>query len=177
MMKLNTSRKRVVYIWSLIIILLAAAAFVFVFMPINQQLTNAKEAIQFTEKKQELLKDRIKEQEDEELPVSGIKQKIPESMEEEGVIQLINEASDRTNTVVQSYQYLERETVEVNGEELEQLTMQINGSSSSLTNLNRFIEFLETNDRLVHISSFDFQNREESVNFQMEFNVYSKSFE
>lgn len=98
-------------------------------------------------------------------------------MDEEEVIELINQASNGSKSLVESYQYKEEEVIEVKGEKVEQLTMQLNGTTSTLAQLNKFIKQLEMSDRLVHISGLDFQNRDKSIYFQTELNVYSKTFE
>ncbi|SEQ49129.1 type 4a pilus biogenesis protein PilO [Piscibacillus halophilus] len=175
-MRLSSLQKRMLLVWSMGLMMVAVCFYFFILMPMFNDLNRQQDKLNLEQQKYETLKRQVEEQTEESIPVATVLKSIPSSMEEDGVIQLINNASEASKIVVQSYQYLERLNTEVDGEELKQLAMQINGDAGSLKALNNFTEQLESSERLVKIHSLDFQQNGEDVSFQIQFNVYAKVF-
>ncbi|TFB13893.1 hypothetical protein E3U55_15120 [Filobacillus milosensis] len=178
-MKLSKLLKKVILIWLLVLLLASVAVYFLVIAPLLGDIANKEQTLAFEKQKNIALKQQIENGEEESIPVTTIRSSIPESMEEDEIIRMINQASNSSNVVIQNYEYVDQSFTTVSedsGTELEQLTMHINGEADTLTYLNQFVNELEAAERLVNIQSFNYQTRSESVTFQLEFQVYAKDF-
>ncbi|GEL78149.1 hypothetical protein [Tenuibacillus multivorans] len=177
-MRLTNIQKRVIMSWVILLVFLAAGSYLFVFKSQINQLESHEETLSLEEQKEGVFMNRIKEQGTEVVDVSSIRSSIPESMLEDEIIHLLNQAAEASLTTVYSYHYADQSMITLQeDEEVKQLTMEISGDTPSIEHLNQFVRKLESSNRFINILMFDFQVRNGKITFQIQFQAYSRKFE
>lgn len=184
---MNKKISNKIFIVWLVIVLLGGGLYYYLYLfESRSELSQMREELAVEEERSNALRDRLRAQEidEEDDEFSALRAKIPETLREDEVLTFFNSLTDRTNTVISSYTYEERGPVTLDevllqesnfgNVEIQRLTMQINGRSSTLNNFSRFIEGIENSERIINIDSLRFQSvGENEISFQMVFSVYA----
>ncbi|WP_188207305.1 type 4a pilus biogenesis protein PilO [Alkalibacillus aidingensis] len=183
-MKLTNTQKRMMIIWPLLLIIVAGIFYFIYINGLQQEVSDLEEDVRLNEQMSKALQESVEEMEEEEIAVNDLRARLPRHMDEAQVIRIVNRAATRTNSTIQSYDYQEHEVVTVNElfeeeveqgtEEIEVLTMLINGQTGSFGQLERFVDEFETHDRLIQINSLQIQTgSEDDISFRMQFSVFA----
>ncbi|MDQ0352000.1 cell division protein FtsB [Alkalibacillus filiformis] len=176
--------KRIIFIWIVLVILIGGIFYLFNIHSLKQSENQLENDLSFEERKQSALLETVDQIDHDGMAMEELRAKIPEHLEEDNVIRMINNASSSTNSVIQTYNYDDQQTIPINElfeqssftEEVDVLTMQINGYTQSEEQLVRFISELENGDRLLQVTQLQYsQNNDDEVNFQLSFSVFAYS--
>ncbi|MGM8216310.1 hypothetical protein ACLIA0_12135 [Bacillaceae bacterium W0354] len=175
---------RVYLIWFILLVLVGGSYYYFYLLDKQNELEQLEQQLSFIEQKSEALKEQVKNVEGQSLPAEEYRARIPENLQEDEVIQILNRASARTSTIINTYNY-EEPVTQALGEifldleavsdiEVRKLQMQIEGSTPDIQQLNRFLDEIEQARRLIKIENLSFQSaNEENISFQLVFSVFA----
>lgn len=181
---MNNKLSRIVLIWVAILFIVSVLFYFFILHGKMAEVEQKENELAFAKKKVEALKERKNSDDENDWSIDEIKAQIPETFEEDQLIRILNSASNRYNTTIETFRYLEESETNINQnkestntdlkDELKQLKVQINGQSNTLFDFQRFIESLETSDRLIIINQIDYQNNnEQEITFQIVLSTFA----
>ncbi|MDV2581863.1 hypothetical protein [Alkalibacillus haloalkaliphilus] len=176
---MSNLHKRILVVW---IVLIGGGFYLFNIHSLKQSVDQLEGDLAFEERKQTALLETVDQIDHDSAAIEELRAQIPEQLEEDNVIRMINNASSSTNSVIQSYSYDVQQTISINEmfeqssftEELEVLTMQINGYTQSEGQLESFVNELESSERLLQVTQLQYQQNDDGdVNFQLSFSVFA----
>ncbi|WP_027964173.1 hypothetical protein [Halalkalibacillus halophilus] len=186
-MKITPGQKRLAIIWIAFLVVIAVALYYFILLEQQRSITTMENDLDFEMQKNTALQENLQNKDFDGLSADSYRELLPTELDDEQVMELINQASDDTNTTVQTYQYLERgqtsvdrlnqpveeEEEEQNGD-LSTLTLMLNGQTDSVSSLESFVDQMESSDRIVYIQSLQFESQQsEDVTFELTFSVFA----
>ncbi|MET3683119.1 Tfp pilus assembly protein PilO [Alkalibacillus flavidus] len=174
--------KRLVVLWLLVLLLAVGAFYYFVIFDLQQSNQTLEDDLAFEERREAAFRDSIENEEQQDVTdVEQLRDALPETLAEDDVVQLLNDASNTTSTTVQTINFTEEATMPASehfasmdsDENLHVLTMELSGESGSYRLFEQFIDRIERDPRLAEISGLQFQQSEASVTFQLTMSVFA----
>ncbi|NIK11586.1 hypothetical protein [Alkalibacillus almallahensis] len=179
---MTKQNKRMILVGIAVLLLAAGAFYYYVIFDLQQTNQELSDDLDFEERRQTALSDSLENQEaEEDVNVDTLRDQLPESLNENGVIRLLNDASGATNTTIETINFVQDDQVssnewfsDVSSEEMiDVLSMELSGTSGSHQLFQQFINRIEQDARLAQLNNVQLQQNEGDYTFQVTMTVFA----
>lgn len=137
------------------------------------ELNRANEKLKIEEQREEALKQAKNKQEDmEAITIDDLLVQLPEGLNEKGFVQTVERAANGERLSIEEYLFEEPAAV-FEDQEIIQQTVTLNGQANSIRAIERFIQQLESEERIIQVSRLTYQEQDaEEISFQAGVIIY-----
>ena len=171
--KLQPSQIKIILIWMALLIVGGTAFYFFYYSSQADELNRANEKLKIEEQREEALKQAKNKQEDmEAITIDDLLVQLPEGLNEKGFVQTVERAANGERLSIEEYLFEEPAAV-FEDQEIIQQTVTLNGQANSIRAIERFIQQLESEERIIQVSRLTYQEQDdEEMSFQAGVIVY-----
>lgn len=171
--KAQPSQIKIILIWMALLIVGGTAFYFFYYSSQADELNRANEKLKIEEQREEALKQAKNKQEDmEAITIDDLLVQLPEGLNEKGFVQTVERAANGERLSIEEYLFEEPAAV-FEDQEIIQQTVTLNGQANSIRAIERFIQQLESEERIIQVSRLTYQEQDaEEISFQAGVIIY-----
>ncbi|MDQ0159819.1 hypothetical protein [Alkalibacillus salilacus] len=183
---MTQQNKRMILVGMAVLLLAGGAFYYYVIFDLQQTNQELSDDIDFENRRQTALSDSLENQEaEEDINVDTLRDRLPRSLNEDGAIRLLNDASGSTSTTIETINFVQDDRVSANEwfsdvsseEMIDVLSMELSGSTGSRQLFQQFINRIEQDARLAQLNSVRLQQNDGNYTFQVTLTIFAYQFE